>query len=795
MWVILKKELNAIFSSIAAYLVIGTYLGLSGLLFWFFKGDFNILDSGFADLSAYFLMAPWLLMVLVSALSMRSFTEEKRQGTLEVIFTKPLSYWQIIGGKYLATYTVTTIAILPSLIYLFSIYSLSSPDGAVDLGSTLGGYIGLILLSGVYGGIGIFCSLRTSQQIASFFGSLVLCLLLTNGLDGLTDFFEGTLFQKLSLKSHLDYFFKGVVDLRSVLYFLTLICLFLALACLQILDHKKQEFKFKTLIFPILGFGILMSLQSLNIRYDLTKDQRHTLSNQTKTILNQLDSPVIIDVFLKGKGFTIDFKRLQLETERFLGELSVYHSELFFGFIDPIGDAANRADNINALVSRGLKPLQIEISEFGKTQQELIFPWALVSYEGNTIEVPLIQQKIGTTQEKLIENSIQNLEYSFVNALEKLTSNKSKKIAILKGNGQLEDKYIADGIQALKSNYYTAPFTLDSVKTQPKKTLDQLKTFDLILSLKPTEAFTEIEKLVLDQYVMNGGISLWCIDQVAVDIDSLMRSSGETTAMSRDLNLKDFFFKYGLRLNPVLINDLYSAPITLASGKGSQTQFKQYPWFYSPLVDSQNSHVLTTHLNLVKFNFANQIDTLKNDIKKTILLRSSKLSKIDTTPRSVDLRMVMENPEPRDYNNGEQTLAVLLEGQFSSVYNTSVKPLTLADYQAKSTDTKMIVIADGDLFRNEVNKGQPEELGFDKWTGEYYGNKTFLLNAVDYLLGDEGLMPIRSKSMIIPRLNLKKVNNEYVFWQAINSIGPLVGLVMFGIIYRYTRRKKYGNKC
>ena len=368
---------------------------------------------------------------------------------------------------------------------------------------------------------------------------------------------------------------------------------------------------------------------------------------------------------------------------------------------------------------------------------------------------------------------------------------KSKKVAVLKGNGQLDNRYIADFVQTIGQYYLTAPFTLDSVATNPKKTLEQLKGFDLIVSAKPTEAFTEEEKYVLDQYTMNGGKSIWLTEKVAMDKDSLYNASGVSFATIRDLNLTDFFFKYGVRINPVLVNDMYSAPIALAIGEGSEAQFQPVQWQYSPLASGNNQHPIGKNLNLVKFDFANQIDTLKNSVKKTILLKSSPLSKLIGVPKEISLESITQEPDRTTYNNGNQTLAVLLEGEFTSVYNNRVKPLQISNDKSTSLPTKMIVIADGDVIKNEIRRSGPLELGFDAWTGRMYGNKEFLLNAINYLLDDNGLINIRSKEVAIAFMDPEKISAQKRKWQIVNIALPLVLLGLFGLGFNFIRKKKY----
>jgi ABC-2 type transport system permease protein len=525
-------------------------------------------------------------------------------------------------------------------------------------------------------------------------------------------------------------------------------------------------------------------------RFDLTQDQRYTLSEAALKTVDGIDSPLLIDVFLEG-NFPSDFRRLQTETKQLLEEFSFYNSNVKFNFINPIADNETRDRNIQQLAQRGLQPFQLTVKENGKSSQEIIFPWAMASYNEQTVIIPLMKNKIGATDQERISHSVQYLEYAFAEGFKKLTTQKDKKIAILKGNGQLNDIHIASFLKAIKAHYNLGPFTLDSVANNPQKTLEQLKAYDLIISAKPTEAFSEKEKYVLDQYTMNGGKSLWLTESVIIDKDSLLNDTGRGVAIRRNLNLNDFFFKYGVRINPVIVNDMYSAPITLAIGEGSNAQFQPIQWYYSPLAAGNPEHPMTSNLNLIKFDFASQIDTLKNEVQKTILLQSSKRTKLEGVPREIRLDVVTQTPNPETYTKGAQNLAVLLEGEFTSVYNNRIKPFELYDDKTKSLATKMVVIADGDVIKNDVLKNKPLELGFDRWTGQRFGNKEFLENTVNYLLNDDGLINIRSKEVAIAFLDTEKVSKEKGMWQFINIALPLLFLAIFGFLFNYLRRRKH----
>jgi ABC-2 type transport system permease protein len=532
-------------------------------------------------------------------------------------------------------------------------------------------------------------------------------------------------------------------------------------------------------------------------RFDLTQDKRYTLSEAAKETIEDLDTPIVIDVFLKG-DFPPEFRRLQTETRQLLEEFAAFNKNIKYEFIDPLEDEENAEAVQQQLASFGLTAAQVQVQESGKLSTELVYPWALAFNGERTVKIPLLKNQLGTTSEERVNNSIQNLEYAFADGFNKLIHPKKRKVAVLKGNGELDDRYIADFFATLREYYFIAPFTLDSAEVDPIKTLDQIKSFDLIVAAKPTEPFSTSEKYILDQYVMNGGASLWLVDATENIQDTV---SGRTFAFGKDLNMGDFFFKYGIRINPNLVKDLYSAPIVLASGNENETQFNRYPWFYYPLSNSANEHPVVTNIEAVKFDYASGIDVLANDVDKTILLSTSPITKVVGLPHEIDLdseipknlKIVNEGPNPQEFNAGEVPLAVLLEGEFPSVFTNRIKPFKIAEDRTTGIPTKMVVVSDGDIIKNQLDKNRPLELGFDKYTQAFYGNKEFLLNTVNYLLDDSGLINIRSKEIAVPFLDPQKTSEERTKWQVINLLLPLGLLVLFGIIFRYYRKRKYAR--
>lgn len=563
---------------------------------------------------------------------------------------------------------------------------------------------------------------------------------------------------------------------------------------------KIQDKKNSVSIALLLIGLVLLNLVAgrLYKRFDLTQDQRFTLSPAAEEIVDQVQSPLVVDVFLKG-DFPPEFRRLQSETEQLLDEFSSYNGNIKFDFINPLEkDSEQFQQQFEQL---GMTPAQISVMQSGKQSTELIYPWALAHYNGKTVKIPLLKNQLGATSEERVNSSIQNLQYAFADGFKKLVSDKSKKIAVIKGNGELDDRYIADFFSTLREYYYIAPFTLDSVATNPENTLKALDGFDLIVVAKPTESFNDNEKYILDQYIMRGGKSLWLIDATEMHMDP---ASGNNFVFGKDLNLNDFFFKYGIRINPNLVKDVYSAPIVLASGEERESQYNKYPWFFSPLSSSANNHPIVSNIEAVKFDYASSMDTLPNTIKKTVLLSTSPITKIVGLPYEINfnteipnnLRVVNEGPDPAEYNAGEVPLAVLLEGRFTSVFKNRVKPIQLTGELKNMDDgkpSKMVVISDGDVIKNQMQGNRPLELGFDKMTNSFYGNKEFLLNTVNYLLDDSGLINIRTRQIAIPFLDIHKTAEQRTQWQLLNLLLPLGLLAIFGIAFTFYRKRTYTN--
>lgn len=549
--------------------------------------------------------------------------------------------------------------------------------------------------------------------------------------------------------------------------------------------------KIKNIAFLALGLLILnFANQSFYKRFDLTADNRYTLSKTTKNIVSKIDKNLSITIYLEG-DFPSEFIRLQAETRQYLEELSAENSKIKIGFQNP----DNQREK---LIKKGMIPSKLTVEENGKLSEAIIFPWAEISYEKKSQIISLLPSAIVASQEEQLQKAIENLEYSFSNALNTILLRKQKSVGVITGNGELQDMYQYSFLSEVAKKYRLAKFTLDSVASNPQQTLEDLTSLDLAIIAKPTQKFTEHEKFTIDQFIANDGKTLWMIDNVQADQDSLF-TNGKMLAYPRDLNLTDLLFAYGIRINTTLIKDLYAAKISLATGKiGNQTQFQNLEWFFHPLVSGNPNHAITKNIAPIRLQFANPIDTLKNNIKKTPLLRSSLLTQKIGTPGFIELQSIADEIVETDYNNGNQLFAVLLEGAFNSAYKNRIQPFKTPLYKENSNNNKMVVISDGDIGKNQIlkdgtSKIQPLDLNRDKWTHQQFGNKDFLLNVVDYLLDDVGLIELRNKTLKINILDKQKAFKERLYWQFINVIFPLIFLLFFGILFSFLRKRKYAS--
>ncbi len=538
------------------------------------------------------------------------------------------------------------------------------------------------------------------------------------------------------------------------------------------------------LLFGIIFINIVASY--FDTKIDMTADKRFTLSKTSVIVVKQVKKPMQVIVFLKG-DFPSYFKRLANETENLLQDFHQENPDIDYVFINPLekGD-----DYVKSLINKGLQPAQISLQKSGKMEQVLIFPWAVIKQGKSEMPVSLLTKAYAQSIDDQIEKSIENLEYALTNGIHLMTAQKQQKIAVIKGNGELDDLHITDFLRSIGKKYRLAPFTLDSVATEPVKTLQDLQDYNLAIVAKPTEKFNDSEKFVLDQFLMHGGRLMLLIDAVKAHKDTLMYH-GKTYALNAELNLTDMLFAYGVRIKAELVKDLIAAPVVLKVGQvGNKPQLEQFPWFYSPLAQPNKKHPIGKNLEMVILDFVSPMEILKNKTKKTILLASSPKTQIVGVPTEINFEEIGKKPDLSLYTAGSQIFGVLLEGDLKSAFNHRIKPIK-TDNVLENGQSALIVISDGDIIKNQVDKGKPLALGFDKWSKISYDNKQFLLNAVDYLMDKNGVISLKNKEVKLKFLDQNKMIAELRFWQWLNLLLPLFFTGLFAWLFNYWRKKRF----
>ncbi|HCQ29056.1 MAG TPA: gliding motility-associated ABC transporter substrate-binding protein GldG [Flavobacteriales bacterium] len=544
-------------------------------------------------------------------------------------------------------------------------------------------------------------------------------------------------------------------------------------------------------------------------RFDLTSEKRYTLSEPTKNILQNLDDVVFIKVYLEG-DFPAGFKRLHDETKEMLDEFRAYsNGNLEYEFINPAEDADKKTKEeiYKQLYKKGLRPTDLEVKEENGISNKVIWPGAIITYKGKERAVNLLKSRIQASPEEILNSSIESLEFELAYAIKALQSDKKPSVAFIQGHGELDELHTAALNQNLKEFYDTKYITIDGKLSTLTERLIVDSTqkyavfpkFDAIIIAKPQEKISNKDKFIIDQYIMHGGKVLWLIDPVYTSMDSL-RSANYTMAIIQDLNIEDQLFDYGARVNPNLVQDLQCAPIPVVTGYiGNQPKYNLMPWIFFPMLMPSGSHPIVNNINYVKGEFTSTVDTIaKKGIKKSVLLHTSQYTKLVNAPTRISLALLRIEPNPKQFNKGKQPVAVLLEGQFNSSFTNRIPPQLEnskeINFKDKSTPTKMIVVADGDIAKNDVNRNnQIYNVGFDKYTKQQYGNDEFLLNSINYLVDDSGIMNVRSRKLKLRLLNKAKVKEERLKWQLINTIIPVILVILFGIIFNIIRKRKYAS--
>ena len=582
------------------------------------------------------------------------------------------------------------------------------------------------------------------------------------------------------------------------------------------MENKRKNLKKNQIVSFLVTVVIVVVLNVIGsfvfTRFDLTSEKRYTLSPTTREILNGLDDYVYFKVYLEG-DFPAGFKKLRRETKEMLDEFRAYSKYIDYEFINPSesGDAAERNDIYRQLYQAGLNPTNlVDKNSDGSTKQMVIWPGALVSYRNNTeIAIDLLENQLGQSSEDALNASMQNLEFRLIDAVKKVTRLQRPSIAFIQGHGELETQDVYDIVQTLAQNYAVDTVTINGRvdalihRTQREdRDVKAFASYDAIIVAKPTQPFDEKDKFLIDQYIMHGGKVLWLVEPVYATMDSL-QTQESTIGLEQDLNLDDMLFKYGVRLNRDLLLDLNCAALPIRTGQvAGQAQLEFFRWYYFPLLQAASNHPMVRNMNSIKADFVSSVDatTSANGIEQIPLLKTSDYTKVSGTPVFISLAMLRQAPDKRMFSSKGKNVAYLLKGSFPSLYANRI-PQEIVDDQAtdfmeESKPTAMIVVADGDIIRNQIDikRKTPLPLGYDQFTQNTYANKEFIENAISYLVDGEGLIDIRSRELKVRLLDMTKINQERAKWQVINTLVPIALIIVLGFVMAFIRKKKYSKK-
>ncbi|MDR0367624.1 MAG: gliding motility-associated ABC transporter substrate-binding protein GldG [Bacteroidales bacterium] len=571
---------------------------------------------------------------------------------------------------------------------------------------------------------------------------------------------------------------------------------------------RESLLRFGSIVLIIIAINIISLF--LFLRLDLTVEKRYTLSKSTKEMLANLDDVIYVKIYLYGKGLPPDYAELSSKTRELLDELRVYSDNIEYEFIDPA--KGREPQELNAiygeLYKKGLNPQSIQTMEADGVNTRYIVPGALISYRQQDIPVQLLDSDDGIlfNSGDIIKYSIEKLEYNVTNAIRRITNLQRSKVAFIKGHGELTNIEVFKAAMAIAQFYAVDSVILDNrlshifdvewTDSTGNFTIKGNK-YDLLIIAKPTQAFGRYEKYILDQFVMRGGRLLWYVDPVLAEMDSLFNYA-EMPVLPRDLNLDDMFFRYGVRMKTNLLQDLNALPIPVGSGTAAsgQPQYVFIPWYYFPIITPFIDHPIVKNLNVLRTEFISSIDTIgtQSAVKRTVLLTTSATTKVVNTPSIISLESLKRRANMREYNKKYMPVSILAEGEFSSLFadfegNDEAEELGLIK---KSVPTKMIFVSDGDMIKNQLGPNSvPFPLGFDKYTETAYGNKNFLLNAVNYLCDDVDILQVRSKDFKMRLLDKNKILKEKSAWQIFNLILPLVCIGILGVVFAFIRKLKY----
>ena len=560
---------------------------------------------------------------------------------------------------------------------------------------------------------------------------------------------------------------------------------------------REDLFRYLALIVVLLIVAVISSNNFF--RLDLTSERRYTLSESTKNVLRKLDSPVYFRIYLAG-DLPPDFVKFQVSIREMLEEFRAYGREnIHYDFINIYDekDEAVRNRTVMNLYNKGLSVTNIKMRDAeGGSSDKIIFPGAVLNYRGLEFPVNLLKNNPSLPHEVNLSNSIQSLEYEFSKALHSLSKDDVPRIAFIEGHGELDSLQTFSIMNELKNFFQVDRGVISG-------NLEALLDYEAIIIAQPMRPFGEADKFAIDQYLMRGGKVLWFIDPVVTLPDSL--SSGMTISLANQLNIEDLLFKYGIRIDYNVVTDLQCnyVPVNISVDATSEDT-EMRPWVYSPLLSAPSSHPVTRGLNYIHGQFISAFDTIpvnEGAVTRTVLLSTSARTQSRRVPLRITMDEVSRDPDPARFTESHLPVAVLSEGVFPSFFRNYSVPKGVyppdPEIIKESVPTSMLVVTDGDMIRNEVQvqggRYMAEKLGYDKYTYQTFGNLEFILNAVNYMTDETGLMELRSREFKLRLLDrsVTKDKKAVAKWKVINSLVPVVIIILFGMLFHVYRKRKY----
>jgi ABC-2 type transport system permease protein len=735
-------------------------------MLWLIPGEYNIPNSGYASMSSFFTIAPILLLFLIPALAMRSFAEEKRMHTILLLKSRPITDSMIISSKIAALFFTVLITLFPTIIYVICIYFYGNPVGNIDLGAVAASYIGLLFLVLALISMSVFASSLTSNQVIALVIGMLLCVFFYFGFNliGL---------EKLSFLTHYQSIQRGLIEVRDLFYFLFVAFLFFCFTLIS-LSPNARYFDRKEKSAATLFLLAFVSFFFLNLRFDWTCDKRYTINPITKNLLHELTASLEVEIYL-SENLNPGFLRLQKATIALVNDLNrISPQSIHHQIVDPYRKGK---DFIQELDEIGITGISVnERTSSGKIVQNILFPYALVKYRDAEIPISLLVNQPGRSGEENLNLSIELLEYQFAHAIQLLTQKKSQRIAFLEGNGELPEESISE-----ITDYLSYEYTIDRGILSGRQ--GELDEYDLVIIAGPQLPFSEPDKFVLDQYLMQGGNLLWFVDGVKLQSYQAMRETGETLAMANDLNLEDLFFDYGFRINPVILKDLQSIDIPVVVEESNQRDYIPQAWYYAPLLIPALDSEITKDLSFVKTEFASTLSFVgENSENKKVLLTSSPFARSVRIPALVGMNE-LKDLDRNYFNESYLPVAALLKSPFVSAFHDRQQFFAQSgqSFLTKSQPSKMIVIASSNILLNP--------LGYDIYSDMQFANREFVMNAVNYLTDNHSLFSLKNKSFQVQLLNRSKIQQDFNRLILINIIfPPAILLIVFFILFVIRKR-------